>query len=96
MSFFGAKYRFLWTVPLTSPVSREEVSYIKKELIDARSRKAAAEDDLNTVKGTVETLNNSVNSLSIEGKHSTALSVGWGRESSGDPQQQRKLPLQGG
>jgi hypothetical protein len=53
-------------------VSREEVSYIKKELIDARSRKAAAEDDLNTVKGTVETLNNSVNSLSMEGKHSTA------------------------
>jgi hypothetical protein len=45
------------------------VSYIKKELIDARSRKAAAEDDLNTVKGTVETLNNSVNSLSIEGRN---------------------------
>ena len=52
-------------------MSREEVSYIKKELIDARSRKAAAEDDLNTVKGTVETLNNSVNSLSMEGKHRT-------------------------
>jgi hypothetical protein len=53
-------------------VVREEVSYIKKELIDARSRKAAAEDDLNTVKGTVETLTNSVNSLSIEGKGAAA------------------------
>ncbi len=68
MSF---EQRFPLTVP--SPMSREEVSYIKKELIDARSRKAAAEDDLNTVKGTVETLNNSVNSLSMEGKYSTAL-----------------------
>ena len=53
--------------PLNAIWYREEVSYIKKELIDARSRKAAAEDDLNTVKGTVETLNNSVNSLSMEG-----------------------------
>ncbi|XP_023343483.1 kinesin-1 heavy chain [Eurytemora carolleeae] len=47
---------------------RDEVAYIKKELIDARSRKAAAEDDLNTVKGTVETLNNNVNALSNEGE----------------------------
>jgi len=45
---------------------REEVSYIKKELIGARSGKAAAEDDLNTVKGTVETLNNTVNALTTE------------------------------
>ena len=43
-----------------------EVSYIKKELIDARSRKAAAEDELNTVKGTVETINNSSKALSNE------------------------------
>ena len=45
---------------------REEVSYYKKELIDARSRKTAAEDELNTVKGTVETLNNSSSGLSNE------------------------------
>lgn len=45
---------------------REEVSYYKQELIDARSRKAAAEDELNTVKGTVETLNNSSAALSTE------------------------------
>ena len=45
---------------------REEVSYYKKELIDARSRKTAAEDELNTVKGTVETLNNSSTGLSNE------------------------------
>ena len=45
---------------------REEVSYYKKELIDARSRKTAAEDELNTVKGTVETLSNSSTGLSNE------------------------------
>jgi len=45
---------------------KEEVSYYKKELIDARSRKAAAEDELNTVKGTVETINNSSAALSTE------------------------------
>ena len=43
-----------------------EVSYYKQELIDARSRKAAAEDELNTVKGTVETINNSSKALSTE------------------------------
>ena len=40
----------------------------RKELIDARSRKAAAEDELNTVKGTVETMNNNINSLTNEGE----------------------------
>ena len=43
-----------------------EVAYYKQELIDARSRKAAAEDELNTVKGTVETINNSSKALSTE------------------------------
>merc|ERR1719309_92997 len=45
---------------------REEVAYFKKELIDSRSRKAAAEDELNTVKGTVETITNSSKALSNE------------------------------
>jgi len=45
---------------------KEEVAYIKKELIDSRSRKAAAEDELNTVKGTVETITNSSKALSNE------------------------------
>ena len=45
---------------------KDEVSYYKQELIDARSRKAAAEDELNTVKGTVETLNNSSTALNSE------------------------------
>jgi len=45
---------------------KEEVAYIKKELIDSRSRKAAAEDELNTVKGTVETMVNNTNSLTNE------------------------------
>ena len=33
----------------------------------SRARKAAAEDDLNTANGTLETLNNNVNSLATEG-----------------------------
>jgi len=45
---------------------KDEVSYFKKELIDSRSRKAAAEDELNTVKGTVETITNSSKALSNE------------------------------
>jgi len=45
---------------------KEEVAYFKKELIDSRSRKAAAEDELNTVKGTVETITNSSKALSNE------------------------------
>merc|ERR1712212_1465354 len=45
---------------------KEEVAYYKKELIDSRSRKAAAEDELNTVKGTVETITNSGKALSNE------------------------------
>merc|ERR1719347_1153665 len=45
---------------------KDEVAYIKKELIDSRSRKAAAEDELNTVKGTVETMVNNANSLTTE------------------------------
>ena len=32
---------------------KTEVAYMKKELIESRSKNAAAEDDLNTVKGTV-------------------------------------------
>jgi len=52
---------------------KEEVAYYKKELIDSRSRKAAAEDELNTVKGTVETITNSGKALSneIEGLNET-------------------------
>lgn len=45
---------------------KNEVSYFKKELIDSRSGKAAAEDELNTVKGTVETMSNSSNALTNE------------------------------
>merc|ERR1712123_220105 len=45
---------------------KDEISYFKKELIDSRSRKAAAEDELNTVKGAVETITNSSKALSNE------------------------------
>jgi len=48
---------------------KEDVAYVKKELIDARSRKAAAEDELNTVKGSVETMINNINSLTNEGEN---------------------------
>jgi len=43
-----------------------EIAYMKKELIESRSKNAAAEDDLNTVKGTVETMTNSANALTNE------------------------------
>jgi len=45
---------------------KAEVAYMKKELIESRSKNAAAEDDLNTVKGTVETMTNSANALNNE------------------------------
>jgi len=45
---------------------KTEVAYMKKELIESRSKNAAAEDDLNTVKGTVETMTNSANALNNE------------------------------
>ena len=45
---------------------KDDLSYIKKELIEARSLKAAAEDELNTVKGTVETITNNGLALSSE------------------------------
>ena len=45
---------------------RTDLAYMKKELIESRSRNAAAEDDLNTVKGTVETMTNSAKALNNE------------------------------
>jgi len=45
---------------------RNEIGYLKKELISARSGKAAVDDKLNTVQGTMETLNNSISSLTTE------------------------------
>ena len=45
----------------------EDVSYIKHELIEARSHKAASDDELGNVKGQLETLQNQITSLSEEG-----------------------------
>ncbi len=45
----------------------EEIAYLKKELIEARARKSASDDELATVRGKFETLENSVESLSSEG-----------------------------
>ena len=45
----------------------EDVSYIKQELIEARSHKAASDDELGNVKGQLETLQNNISSLSEEG-----------------------------
>ena len=47
---------------------QEDVSYIKQELIEARSHKAASDDELGNVKGQLETLQNNITSLSEEGK----------------------------
>ena len=47
---------------------QEDVNYIKQELIEARSHKAASDDELGNVKGQLETLQNNITSLSEEGK----------------------------
>ena len=44
------------------------MNYIKHELIEARSHKAASDDELGNVKGQMETLQNNITSLSEEGK----------------------------
>ena len=44
-----------------------EVGYLKQELIEARAMKSASDDELGTVKGKLETLENSMMSLSNEG-----------------------------
>ena len=46
----------------------KDLSYYKQELIDARARKSASDDELGTVKGKLETMQNSITSLSNEGK----------------------------
>jgi len=46
--------------------TRSELAYVKNELIESRSKNAASEDDLNTVKGTVETMTNAANALNNE------------------------------
>ena len=46
---------------------QEDVNYIKQELIEARSHKAASDDELGNVKGQLETLQNNITSLSDEG-----------------------------
>ena len=47
---------------------QEDMNYIKQELIEARSHKAASDDELGNVKGQMETLQNNITSLSEEGK----------------------------
>ena len=47
----------------------EELVYYKQELIDARARKSASDDELGTVRGKLETLDNTISTLSAEGKH---------------------------
>lgn len=46
----------------------EEIGYLKQELIDARAMKSASDDELDTVRGKVETLENNVAALSNEGQ----------------------------
>ena len=54
------------------------MNYIKQELIEARSHKAASDDELGNVKGQMETLQNNITSLSEEGKlisHCSAVRI---------------------
>ena len=48
---------------------QEDVNYIKQELIEARSHKAASDDELGNVKGQLETLQNNIASSSEEGEN---------------------------
>ena len=50
---------------------QEDVTYIKHELIEARSHKAASDDELGNVKGQQETLQSNISSLSEEGDNSS-------------------------
>ena len=45
----------------------EEISYYKQELIEARARKSASDDELGTVRGKLETMENQITTLSNEG-----------------------------
>ena len=47
---------------------QKEVSYLKQELIEARAHKSASDDQLGNVSGKLETLENTITSLSDEGK----------------------------
>ena len=51
----------------------EELSYYKQELIDARARKSASDDELGTVRGKLETLDNTISSLGAEGEECLEL-----------------------
>ena len=46
---------------------QEEIAYVRQELIEARSHKAASDDELGNIKGQLETLENNIASLSEEG-----------------------------
>ncbi len=47
--------------------AQDEASYLRQELIEARARKSASDDELGTVRGKLETLQNTITSLSEEG-----------------------------
>ena len=55
------------------------MSYYKQELIDARARKSASDDELGTVRGKLETLENSISSLSNEGKNTIESLISQGK-----------------
>ena len=46
---------------------QEDATYLRQELIEARARKSASDDELGTIRGKVETLENTITSLSDEG-----------------------------
>ncbi len=48
-------------------ILQEDATYLRQELIEARARKSASDDELGTIRGKVETLENTITSLSDEG-----------------------------
>ncbi len=54
---------------------QKEVGYLKQELIEARAHKSASDDQLGNVSGKLETLENTITSLSDEGSHFNDITI---------------------
>ena len=46
---------------------QQELTYVRKELIEARANKSASDDKLNNVQDQIDTMQNNINSLTDEG-----------------------------
>lgn len=68
-------FSFLLLQEETISSLHKEISYLKQELIEARAHKSASDDQLGNVSGKLETLENTISSLSDEGNYVFDLPV---------------------